>query len=299
MSTPIRRATPRALLAMAVALAGAVAFAGCGGDEPAASTSAGTTGAVDRRADIPAAVKEKLAQSPETEVTDDPDEVPWSYSGATGPARWASLSPEYEACAGTSQTPIDIVNPVEGTAPLAEPSYKAGAADVFNNGHTVVATAAEGSELVVGDTASALVQMHFHAPSEHEFAGTRPPAEVHFVHTDDAGVFTVVGAAVEGGGATNAAWQPFVDAVATPEGKTATATLDWPGMLPADLSGVRYTGSLTTPPCTEGVRWIVLTSRVTLSNAQLKALQAAYANNSRPVQPLNGRTITEVPDTAG
>lgn len=233
--------------------------------------------------------------APTSDTTAEKESVKWSYSGATGPENWASLSPEFAACDATSQTPIDIVDPASATSPEPTINYSKGAVEEFNNGHSVEASAAEGNSITVDGTKSALLQMHFHAKSEHTINGKYSPVEVHFVHKSDDGALTVIGVMIEEGSATNAVWAPFVKAVGTPEGTTAKTTFDWPAMLPASLKSVRYSGSLTTPPCSEGVNWLVMDEPVTMSKAQIDAITAVYSDNYRPVQPLNGREVVITP----
>ena len=259
-------------------------FAACGDSSSTSSTAAPTS-------DTTAAA----VASPETETTAEKESVKWSYSGATGPENWASLSPEFAACDATSQTPIDIVDPASATSPEPTINYSKGAVEQFNNGHSVEAAAAEGNSITVDGTKSALLQMHFHAKSEHTINGQYSPVEVHFVHKSDDGALTVIGVMIEEGSTTNAAWAPFVKAVGTPEGTTAKTTFDWPAMLPASLKSVRYSGSLTTPPCSEGVNWLVMDEPVTMSKAQIDAITAVYSDNYRPVQPLNGREVVITP----
>ena len=221
--------------------------------------------------------------------------VAWSYKGDTGPAKWGTLSPAYAACDKTSQTPINIVDPASATSPDPIINYSKGSVDEFNNGHSVEAKAAAGNSITVDGTTSKLLQMHYHAKSEHTINGNYSPAEVHFVHKSDAGVLTVIGVMLEEGSSSNAAWEPFVKAIGTPQGTTKTTTFDWPAMLPTSLQSVRYSGSLTTPPCTEGVNWLVMKKPVALSKAQIDAITAVYSDNYRPVQPLNGRAVVITP----
>ena len=221
--------------------------------------------------------------------------VKWSYKGDTGPTKWGTLSPAYAACNGTSQTPINIVDPKSATSPDPVINYSKGSVDEFNNGHSVEAKAAAGNSITVDGTKSELLQMHYHAKSEHTINGNYSPAEVHFVHKSNAGVLTVIGVMLEKGSTSNAAWEPFVDAINTPEGTKKTTTFDWPAMLPTSLQSIRYSGSLTTPPCTQGVKWLVMKEPVTLSQAQIDAITAVYSDNYRPVQPVNGRTVEITP----
>lgn len=263
----------------------ATTFAACGDSSSTSSTAAPATESTAT-----------AVANPEVDTTDKVDSVKWSYSGAEGPENWGSLSPEFATCDATSQTPINIVDPASATSPEPTINYAKGAVEQFNNGHSVEATAAEGNSITVDGTTSALLQMHFHAKSEHTINGKYSPVEVHFVHKSDDGALTVIGVMLEEGSSANAAWGPFVKAIGTPEGTTANATFDWPAMLPTSLKSVRYSGSLTTPPCTEGVNWLVMTEPVTLSKAQIAAITAVYSDNYRPVQPLNGREVVVTPD---
>ena len=222
--------------------------------------------------------------------------VKWSYKGDTGPTKWGTL-PGYAACDGTSQTPINIVAPASTTSPAPTINYSAGSVKQFNNGHSVEATAAAGNSITVDGTKSTLLQMHYHAKSEHTIDGKYSPVEVHFVHKSDAGALTVIGVMLEEGSSSNAAWEPFVKAIGTPQGTTKTTTFNWPAMLPTSLQSVRYSGSLTTPPCTEKVNWLVMSKPVTLSKGQITAITEVYSDNYRPVQPLNGREVVITPAT--
>lgn len=265
MSTITRRAA--SLAASTLLLAG---LAACGGDDAASDT------------------------------TSAPKELPhWTYEGEEGPDRWGELAPEYAACAdGSAQTPIDVTGAAE--ADLADPvfDYAVPAATVVNNGHTVQANAAEGNTITVDGAVSPLKQIHFHAPSEHTIDGKAADAEVHFVHKTDEGVLTVVGVMIVEGTEANAAWQPYVDSLTTAEGAETKVELDWAAMLPTARTTYRYSGSLTTPPCTEGVNWLLMSEPVSLSADQLAAFVAAYEGNNRPVQALNGREL-ELDSTNG
>ena len=216
----------------------------------------------------------------------------WTYEGEEGPANWGKLDATYTACAdGSAQTPIDIVKPTGKDLPNPEFTYAAGAATIVNNGHTIQAVAADGNTLTVNGVTSTLLQMHFHAPSEHTIAGKQFPAEMHFVHKAADGALSVVGVMISEGTADNAAWAPYVDSLTTVQGTDGSATIDWAAMLPAEKLTYRYEGSLTTPPCTEGVHWFLMTTPVALSKAQIAKITAAYDGNFRPVQALNGREV--------
>ncbi len=226
-------------------------------------------------------------------VSSTPEHTPhWSYTGESGPAHWGDLAPEYALCAnGTEQTPIDIV-PTANEA-LVNPAvrYQAGDVTIINNGHTIQANAAPGSAIVVDGVEYALAQMHYHTPSEHMVNGMSAVAEVHFVHKATDGSLTVIGALIQVGSQDNQAWAPFVEALGTVVDAKTTTTLDWAALLPSDLTTYRYRGSLTTPPCTEGVHWMVLQTPVVLSEKQVAAFMAAYNGNARPIQDDTDRDV--------
>lgn len=231
-----------------------------------------------------------------TNVTEAPAEaekaIHWSYTGESGPAHWGNLAPEYALCTnGTAQTPIDIMPTANEALANPEIRYQIGEVSIVNNGHTIQANAAAGSAVVVNGVEYELAQMHFHAPSEHMINGQRALAEVHFVHKAADGSLTVIGALVQSGIQENEAWAPFVAALTTTVGASTTTTLDWAALLPNDLMTYRYRGSLTTPPCTEGVNWLVLQSPLVLSDNQIAAFTAAYNGNARPIQDDANREV--------
>ncbi|MFM6965896.1 MAG: carbonic anhydrase family protein, partial [Rhodoluna sp.] len=133
---------------------------------------------------------------------------------------------------------------------------------------------------------------HFHAPSEHEINGMHYPVEVHFVNKTADGKLAVVGVFVKRG-AENKAWKPFIDSMltATASAEDTKIELDWSAMLPANKTTLRYSGSLTTPPCTEGVKWNIFTSPIEMSAAQINTFTEAYSGNNRPVQDTKGRVV--------
>lgn len=207
----------------------------------------------------------------------------WSYEGADGPTRWGQLSDAYRECSvGEQQSPVDL----PATAPAGGIDLTIDHGDLdettADNGHTVQMTFGAGGSVVADGTSYALQQVHHHAGSEHTVAGEDHPVEFHFVHRSDAGELLVIGVfGTEG--AHNDAYGSLV--------AQRAGTVDVGRMLPADTAHWTYEGSLTTPPCTEGVRWVVLTAPVELSEDQIEALEDAHDDNHRPVQPLNGRTI--------
>lgn len=244
---------------------------------------------------IGAATALMLGMGSATAATGDPH---WSYAGDTGPSQWGSLDTAYALCAdGTAQSPINIQGAQPKPLRNIDFRYVAGEAEVFNNGHTVEAEPAPGSEpstMKLGNVVYTFSQFHFHAPSEHTINGKHYPVEIHFVHKTADGRIAVVGVFVRLGAPANKAWQEFIDVIskanANPE-ETVIDELNWDKLLPTRQRTVRYDGSLTTPDCSQGVKWSVMTRPITMSAAQLAVFSGAYTGNVRPTQPLNGRPV--------
>lgn len=213
----------------------------------------------------------------------------WGYQGSDGPAHWAGLSDENATCgAGQRQSPIDL--PRVGAGAPIDLSVPAAVVEgtTADNGHTVQLTVGDGETTVVDGVEYHLQQLHFHAGSEHTVQGERSPLELHFVHADADGNLLVIG--VFGKiGADNPAFDAYVRGAHGDAEESATVDLG--RMLPAERSYWSYDGSLTTPPCTEGVRWVVLATPVELGQEQVDALTEAHDDNARPTQALHGRTV--------
>jgi carbonic anhydrase len=214
----------------------------------------------------------------------------WSYEGDDGPSHWGGL-----CSSGKNQSPVDLHDAVKAKlAPLSF-KYESLAQDVLNNGHTVQVTYAPGSVLTVDSHPYQLKQFHFHAPSENLLDGKHFPLEAHFVHADADGNLAVVAVFFENG-AANAALEKLGKDLPLRAGdkhdldvKIAAAEL-----MPKARDYYRFSGSLTTPPCSEGVNWLVLKHPVTASEKQIQQLHAAMGHdNARPVQPLNARIIVQ------
>ena len=219
----------------------------------------------------------------------------WEHSGEAGPAHWAKLTPEFGQCAGSNQSPVDLNGLVEAKlAPLAL-HYQAGGNTVVNNGHTVQVGYAPGSTLQLDGTTFELKQFHFHAPSENLIEGTSYPLEGHLVHVSDKGEIAVVAVMFEAGKANTvlaAAWSALPAKVG--EIQAPKAPLSAEQLLPENRDYYRFSGSLTTPPCSEGVRWLVMKQPVEVSQAQIDTFKAVMHHpNNRPVQPLNGRVVLQ------
>ena len=219
--------------------------------------------------------------------------VHWSYSGETGPAHWGDLSPDYILCkTGKQQSPIDIsgAKPSSGSIQF---KYKATPLNVVNNGHAIQQDYEKGSMLEVGGQTYELKQFHIHSASEHTVEGKRYDMEIHLVHKNEQGVIVVVGVLLQQG-QENAFLKRFWSRMPKkPDERVQDEGLEIniQDLLPGNRSCYVYDGSLTTPPCTEGVKWHVLSQPVDLSAEQLEEFRKIYKGTYRPVQPLNGRTI--------
>lgn len=219
----------------------------------------------------------------------------WSYEGEAGPAQWGALAPEYKACSeGLSQSPVNLTGMMNANLPAIKFSYNPVNLHVVNNGHTIQTDYDDGSRIEIDGHVYKLLQFHFHSPSENRINGRAFPLEAHLVHADQDGKLAVIAVMFEQGRDND-----VLDKVWKYMPVKANATMDAPfvtvnamDLLPASKECYVFEGSLTTPPCTEGVRWMVLKEPVTISADQIREFQQTmhHANN-RPVQPLNGRTV--------
>lgn len=222
--------------------------------------------------------------------------VHWSYEGEAGPENWGTLSPDYHLCGdGASQSPIDIPhNSLEALGTLTL-QYNSTPLRILNNGHTLQVNYESGSNLVIDGQTYQLIQFHFHTPSEHKAEGVQYPMEVHFVHKNASGQLAVVGAMMMTGTANSTfesilANAPAVEGEVVIDGKTVNGL----NILPVSKDEYyNYSGSLTTPPCSEGVKWLVLDKPVAVSDSQINRFKNFFSLNARPIQPLNGRTVVE------
>ncbi|MCA9971534.1 MAG: carbonic anhydrase family protein [Anaerolineales bacterium] len=218
----------------------------------------------------------------------------FAYEGEDGPENWAELSAHYETCAtGQAQSPIDLTSANLENLENIVFEYGETAVNILNNGHTIQVDQIQGSQIIIGGDNYQLAQFHFHAPSEHVVDGQPYPIEMHLVHRSASGKLAVVGVLIQEG-AENGAFAPvWAHLPAEEMGINATgATVQLADLLPADQTVYRYSGSLTTPPCSEDVLWSVMHQPVEMSAAQIAAFTDIIAGNNRPVQPLNARTLT-------
>ena len=221
----------------------------------------------------------------------------WSYSGEAGPEHWGSEDSSFATCGvGKRQSPINIEGTVVKDLPELKFEYKDAPLKVTDTGHSIQVNATTGSGgLTVGNDHYDFVQVHFHEPSEERVHGKPYSMVAHIVHKNAKGELAVVAVLIRTG-KTNDFLQPIFDNFppkGTAETDVAGKTFNVGNLLPGQRGYYTFDGSLTTPPCSENVRWLVLKTPVEVSEAQLQAFKARYTHNSRPTQPLNGRVIQE------
>jgi carbonic anhydrase len=220
--------------------------------------------------------------------------VHWGYKGTHGPDNWAKLHPKNKLCAtGKRQSPFKIAGANQSPDKAGQMRYTATGGMVVNNGHTIQVNLENGSVLMVDGRPYRLAQFHFHTPSEHHLFGKGFPMEMHLVHVSADGKLAVVGVMVRAGGSGK---HP-IDSLPTPAkagGKAALpgGKLNPESLLPAHRSHFRFEGSLTTPPCSEGVAWHMMITPVRVTAATIKRFQAVMGQNNRPLQAGNNRKIS-------
>jgi carbonic anhydrase len=216
----------------------------------------------------------------------------WGYEGEQGPSHWGDLDVASKACSiGSQQSPIDIRSSITARLPPLQIAWPKKPNMIVNNGHTIQVNADPGNTLTVGKDKYDLLQYHFHHPSEHLIGGKNFPMEVHFVHRNAAGNLAVVGALMTAGRA-NAAFNKIVAAMPAKEGPAIKMTAADPNqMLPAKRSYYQYSGSLTTPPCSEVVNWLLLREPIQVARADIDAFGRLFPMNARPAQKENRRFV--------
>ncbi|NQZ89758.1 MAG: carbonic anhydrase family protein [Colwellia sp.] len=244
----------------------------------------------------------------------------WSYQGHDGPEYWATLADEYSLCSnGQNQSPINLNSTVKSNLFSLRMDYYNVPLQILNNGHTIQInythfdTSADkqvniagkeyllpsgtlyNSSIKISGEKYQLLQVHFHSPSEHQLNGKHHALEAHFVHANSAGQLAVVGVMFKTGAANDfltKLWE-FMPGEAGPVQNITGMTVNAKELLPENLDYYHYRGSLTTPPCSEAVRWFVLKNGQTLSSAQLKQFLSVVGENNRPVQKLNARFLLQ------
>ena len=242
--------------------------------------------------------------------------VKWGYKGEFAPAYWGKLDPRFALCAtGKSQSPINITKSVAKATNNLTIHYQPAVMHIIDDGvtdlligktHTLVldghgvqlnfSDQGEKEHIILHGKKYRLVQFHFHTPSETHWQGEATPLEIHFVHQSDDGEVAVIGVLVKNGG-ENTTLKKIIDHLPVEDGKEsiiASEKINPAALLPSDTHRYyRFMGSLTTPPCTEGLRWMVMSGMITATPTQIDALRkAAGGENARPVQPLHGRVVS-------
>ena len=219
----------------------------------------------------------------------------WSYGGDAGPDSWGRLQPEFAKCSsGTRQSPIDIRGGIPVDLEPVQFDYRATGFNVIDNGHTVQVNLGQGNTIETLGRRYELLQFHFHRPSEERINGRQFDMVAHLVHKDPEGRLAVVAVLLDRGSV-----HPLVQAVwnnlplEKGDALSARGTLDLNELLPKDRRYYTYMGSLTTPPCSEGVLWMVMQQPVTISNEQLAVFSRLYPMNARPIQSASGRLIKQ------
>jgi carbonic anhydrase len=221
------------------------------------------------------------------------EDVHWTYSGEHGPEHWGELSEVFEACSdGRNQSPIDIVDPRKAKLGPIALSYGGSTTSVIDNGHTIQVEVSPGNSLEMDGRKYALVQFHLHSPSEHQIDGKSFPLEAHFVHENERGELAVVAVLFHDGphhpGLATIGTRAFIQAGKSHSIDVPIAEL---GIVPEGRTHYRYSGSLTTPPCTEGVLWLILKDTSSVSKEQVATFVKMIGEDARGAQPLNGRLV--------
>jgi len=239
----------------------------------------------------------------------------WGYSGDTGPDNWATLTADNFACTGQKQSPVNLTGFIEADLTPIKFDYLQDGHEVINNGHTIQLNYKSGSSITLDGQQFKLLQAHFHAPSENHINGKSYPLEAHLVHVNEQGGLAVVAVLFEQG-ALNKGLEVQTDkygsrlVVATPSpnkwlkniwsvmpseaGQTHSLTemVNVADILPRSHDYYSFDGSLTTPPCSEGVKWLVMKEIVTISKKQIETFKKVlHEPNNRPIQALNSRPI--------
>lgn len=246
------------------------------------------------------------------DINDSGIKTQWGYVGNTGPERWGQLNPNFAVCdTGTRQSPINIPKKTIAAPASLKINYNpaqlyllndgptslmiGNVQTIYNDGHSVQVNFSNITKETISfdNTEYHLVQFHFHSPSENLLRSISQPLEIHLVHQSQDGKVAVLGIFVKAG-EMNVELKKIIDHM--PQDRNAIheiqgEKIDPNGLLPAKTNYYSFAGSLTAPPCTEGLQWIVLAEPITASPAQILQIRNVIDNNARPTQRLQGRTI--------
>lgn len=244
---------------------------------------------------MPGAMPGRMSSTKPSHGTTAHGPAAWTYDGDTGPQAWATMHPDFALCGrGTRQSPIDIQDGIAVDLEPVQFDYRASSFSVIDTGHTVQVNLAPGNAIEVLGRRYELLQFHFHRPSEERIGGRQFDMVVHLLHQDAEGRMAMVAVLLDRGSV-----QPIVQTVwnnlplEKGEVQTARVTIDMNALLPKDRRYYTYMGSLTSPPCTEGVLWMVMKEPVTVSPEQIDIFAKLYPMNARPVQNTAGRLIKQ------
>ncbi len=219
----------------------------------------------------------------------------WGYSGEGAAENWVTLSTDNFACSGKNQSPINLSGFIEADLSPIQFNYQSAGHEIINNGHTIQVNYQSGSNIEVDGIRFDLLQYHFHAPSENHINGKSYPLEVHLVHADKVGNLAVVAVMFEEGVANKglaATWSSMPQSAGDKHALSPVVAVD--DILPTNREHYRFNGSLTTPPCSEGVRWLIMKDSVMASKQQIEAFEEVlHEPNNRPLQPINSRVILQ------
>lgn len=220
----------------------------------------------------------------------------WGYGDTNGPSHWGDLEPDFATCkTGHHQSPIDIRNPRKADLPTLHFDYKPSPLRIIDNGHTIMINYEPGSSISVGEKKYTLKQFHFHRPSEEKINGQSFDMTLHLVHADSEGKLAVVAVLLQEGEDSSLVRELWKN---LPKQKEKEQVLDQiqidvSQLVPSDHGYYTFSGSLTTPPCSEDVTWFVLEHPMTVSREEIQQFSNIYRDDARPTQPIYDRTVLE------
>lgn len=236
----------------------------------------------------------KKTSSGHSNNNEDCSDVHWAYKGKEAPKNWADLCPSFSDCNGPAQSPIDITRAVsDKTLEPIQFDYYPTTTNIINNGHTIQFNVKKGNMISVNHKDYELIQFHFHAKSEHTIGGKHYPLEIHFVHKYGDDDLVVIGVLLTEGSENKLLTKYLKKFPKEPHTSFRSGNkFELTDILPNNRSYFHYSGSLTTPPCSEIVNWYVMRTAITASQNQIKMLSKMLHHNYRPTMPLNGRIIS-------
>ncbi len=273
-------------------LLAAVVLSACTDSEPPAETTAVPAG-TEPSSPAGSAVVSPQPVPPRDNTEPRTTGVHWSYGGRSAPQYWGQISPAYTLCArGKNQSPIDISTVTISNLPPLSFDYHETGLMVVNNGLTLVATPQRANHVLFGDRRFRLTELHFHAPGEHSLGGRIFPMSIHFVHAHPDEGPLIIALFLTPGKSNPELAKIWRELTLEKDQRSATpVSVSLPDIVPETTAYYHYQGSLTTPPCTEGVSWLVLAEPQTISEQQRDQWQRRFVDNARYRQPLNGRVV--------